>query len=202
MIGVRDPQKDTSLRARRTSIGLKDAAKWHEGCTRPAIADTHRASWLRASRHEDRPMGPEARGHAAWWTPPSRHKEPPLRESPTPMGPHGHEETTRRTRRSRERPAAVGSHRFREATRRCTASRVAPGHAPSSTRRSALRAPAIPEEGRRFGCASSAPPEKGCVSLSGRLTNEREGRVSPLVAFWLARKLAYRRALKARQPGR
>src|SRR5580698_10895274 len=60
MIGVRDPQKDTSLRARRTSIGLKDAAKWHEGCTRPAIADTHRASWLRASRHEDRPMGPEA----------------------------------------------------------------------------------------------------------------------------------------------
>src|SRR5580698_3934921 len=100
MIGVRDPQKDTSLRARRTSIGLKDAAKWHEGCTRPAIADTHRASWLRASRHEDRPMGLEACGHAAWWTPASRLKEPRLRESPTPMGPHGHEETTRRMRRS------------------------------------------------------------------------------------------------------
>ena len=64
--------------------GLKDAAKWHEGCTHPAIADTHRASWPWASRHEDVPSGPEACGHAACWTSASSHTEVPFRELRTP----------------------------------------------------------------------------------------------------------------------
>src|ERR1700722_17021947 len=44
--------------------GSKDAPMWHEGCTHPAIADTRRASWPWASRHEDVPSGPEPRGPA------------------------------------------------------------------------------------------------------------------------------------------
>jgi hypothetical protein len=108
MIGVRDHQKDTSLRARRTSIGLKDAAKWHEGCTRPAIADTigphgYGQAGARLCPWARRPVAMRPDGHPA-----SRRKEPPFRESRTPMGPHGHEETTRRMRRSGKGPRPSG----------------------------------------------------------------------------------------------
>ena len=80
--------------------GLKDAANTYEGCTHPAIAEAHQGSWLRASRREALPLGLEACGHAPRWTSSSRHEEAPFRESRTPMGPHGHKETTRRMHRS------------------------------------------------------------------------------------------------------
>src|ERR1700722_17795109 len=158
------------------------------------------------------------------------------------MGPHGHEETTRRMRRSGKglRPSGrIDSGKRREgAPLRGLRQAVRPhrrADPPEGTSDSRRRPPPLvrfdtviggraaldrpdarladartdEREGRALVADARideregrAPLEKGCVSLSGRLTNEREGRVSPLVAFWLARKLAYRRALKARQPER
>jgi len=127
--------------------GLKDAAKWHEGCTHPAIADTHRASWPWASRHLDVPFGPEARGHAACWTPASRHTEVPFRELRTPPWPswsRGNDEKDASLggkacgHRAASTPASEGkAHRFADSREACALIDV-----PMS-----WRAPAIDEQG-------------------------------------------------------
>ena len=145
------PKRTPSLRARRTFTGLKDTAKWHEGCTRPAIADTPRASRLRASRHEDlpsarRPVTMRPDGHTrkqAQGTTLSR-----VAETHGPSWARGNDE---KDGSLGERPSAIGSDRFREATGRCTASRVAPGHAPSSTRRSAGGLQRFPKKAAALG---------------------------------------------------
>src|SRR5580704_1420200 len=128
--------------------GLKDAAKWHEGCTHPAIADTHRASWPWACRHEDVPFGPEACGHAACWTPASRHTAVPFRELRTPPWPswsRGNDEKDASLggkacgHRAASTPASEGkAHRFADSREACALIDV-----PMSR-----RAPAIDEEGR------------------------------------------------------
>src|SRR5580698_7897858 len=147
--------------------GLKDAAKWHEGCTHPAIADTHRASWPWASRHLDVPFGPEACGHAACWTPASRHTEVPFRQLRTPHGPswsQGNDEKDAslggkaRGHRAASTPASEGNaRRFADSREACALIDV-----PMSR-----RAPAIDEEGYWISSstASDASPFAPCGAV-------------------------------------
>jgi hypothetical protein len=65
MIDVRDHQRMHPSGRRGHPYGLKDTAKWHEGCPHPAIADTHQGSWPQPSRPRDRSLGLEACGHVA-----------------------------------------------------------------------------------------------------------------------------------------
>jgi hypothetical protein len=160
--------------------GLKDIAKWHEGCSHPAVADTHRASWLQASRHKDLPFDLEASSHAARWAQASGREEAPFRGLRTPMGPHGPKKTTRRMHRSGERRAAIGSHRRRQGTGRRTASRVARGHVPSSTRGSARGHQRSTKRAAALGLFDTVIDGRGVLERpDARLASRAEHRDAP-----------------------
>ena len=153
--------KGPSLWARRTSIGLKEAAKWHEGCTHPADRG-HPSGLMAAGKPAPGiPMGPEAVAMR-----PDGHRRAGTRDHP--FAGRGHPWALMGTRKRREGRVARG---------KASDHRVAsiPGN-DGKVHRFEGRARPSPSSTRRSAGGLQRSPKKAATLGALRYRHRREGR--------------------------